>query len=71
MQKSSSEILFFLVLFYENSQITGQHGKGEAILLTSLYHFRLLHRHLDSPLHIASATHKSGPLDFQTQVANH
>ena len=35
------------VFFHEHSQFTGQQGKGEGIYLTPLYHFHLLHRHLD------------------------
>ena len=58
--------LFFvstLVLFHKHSPLTGQQGKGEAVSLIPLYHFHLLHRHLDinraitadsSPLDIAS-----------------
>ena len=33
--------------FHEHSRFTGQQGKGEAISLTSFYHFLLLYRHLD------------------------
>ena len=33
------------VLFHEHSWFTGQQQKGEAISLTLLYHFHLLHRH--------------------------
>ena len=67
-------LLFFLifiyffsvwVFFHVHSQFTGQQAKGEAIYLTPLYHFHLLHRHyLDiswvitadsSPQHTASS----------------
>ena len=58
--------LFFSiwVFFHKHSQFTGQQGNREAISLTPLYHFSLLHGHLDisqavtagsSPLHIASS----------------
>ena len=65
---ASFAVCFFSiwVLFHEHSRFTGQHGKGEAISisLSPLYHFHMLHRHLDisctitaksSPLHIASS----------------
>ena len=51
------------VFFHEHSRFTGQQGKGDAISLSPLYHFRPFHRHIDigwaitaerSPLHIAS-----------------
>ena len=35
------------VFFHEHSRFTGQHGKGEAISLTALYHLQTLHRQLD------------------------
>ena len=56
---------FWVFFFHEHSRFTGQQGKGEGIYLTPLYHFHLLHRHLDisravtaesSPLHISSRT---------------
>ena len=61
------------ILFHEHSQFTGQQEKGEAISLTSLYHFHPLHRHLDisraitagsSPLHLASSRIRTGKLWF-------
>ena len=57
------QFFFYLGIFHEHSQITGQKGKGEAISLTSLYHFHPFHKDSDislaitaesSPLHIAS-----------------
>ena len=46
--------LFLFVCFFsmwdffnEHSPITGLQGKEESISLTPLYHFHLLHRHLD------------------------
>ena len=47
--KKNIYIYFFSiwVFFHEHSQFTGQQGKGEGIYLTPLYHFHLLHRHLD------------------------
>ena len=59
------------VFFHEHSRFTGQHGKGEGIYLTPLYHFHPLPRHLDisqaitaesSPLHIASSRTRTGNL---------
>ena len=53
------------VFFHEHSQFIVQLEKGEAIPLTPLYHFHLLHRQVDisqaitvesSPLHIASSS---------------
>ena len=50
--------------FHEHSRFTGQQGKGDAISLTPLCNFYLLHRNLDisraitaesSPLHIAGS----------------
>ena len=61
------------VFFYAHSRFTGQQGKGEAVYLTPLYHFHLLHRHLDisraitgesSPLHIASSRILNFHFDF-------
>ena len=61
------------ILFHEHSRFTGQQEKGEAISLTSLYHFHPLHRHLDisraitagsSPLHLASSRIRTGKLWF-------
>lgn len=37
--------LFFF--FHEHSWLTGQQWNGEAIFLTTLYHFHLLYRHLE------------------------
>ena len=72
-----SNMAFFFfsvwVFFHEHSQFTGLQGKGEAISLSPLYHFYLLHRHLDiswaitaesSPLHIASSQTLTGNLWF-------
>ena len=53
-------------------------GRGEAIYLTLLYHFHLLHRHLDisreitaesSPLHIASSRTRTGNFWFPSASA--
>ena len=60
------------VFFHEHSRFTEQQGKGEGIYLTPLYHFHLLHRHLDisraitagSPLHIAGSRTRTGNLWF-------
>ena len=61
------------VFFYKHSRFTGQQGKGKAISLIPLYHFHLLHRHLDisraitaesSPLHIVSSRNRTGNLWF-------
>ena len=38
---------FYLGFFHKHSQFTELQGKGEGICLTPLYHFRLIHRHLD------------------------
>ena len=66
------------VFLHRHSQFTGQQGKGEGIYLTPLYHFYLLHRHLDiswaidtesSPLCIASAARlKLGTCAFQDSL---
>ena len=40
-----SDFFSIWVLFHEHSWFTGQQWKGEAISLTLLYHFCLLHRH--------------------------
>ena len=66
------EVVFFCiwVFFHEHSQFTGQQGKGEAISLSPLYHFHLLHRHLD----ILQGPHlytEPGTFGFRAQVANH
>ena len=64
---------FIWVFFHEHSRFTGQQGRGEVISLTPLYHFHLLHRHLDiswvitaesSPLHIARSHTQTGNLWF-------
>ena len=61
------------IFFHEHSRFMGQQGKGEGIYLTPLYHFHLLHRHLDisraitaesSPLHIAGSQTQTGNLWF-------
>ena len=63
------------VFFHEHSRFTGQQEKGEAISLTTLYHFHLLHRCLDisraittgrSPLHIGSSRTRTGNLSFSS-----
>ena len=70
-----TKVTFFSiwVFFHEYSPFTGQQGKGEGIYLTLLYHFHLLHRHLDisraisaesSPLHIASSRDRTGNFWF-------
>ena len=77
----SSFLLFFStwVFFHEHLWFTGQQGKGEGIYLTPLYHFHLLHRHLDisraitlecSPLHIASSRTRTGDLWFPSASRN-
>ena len=57
-------LLLFLFISFFYLRCTGQHGKGEGISLTPLYHFHPLYRHLhiswvitaqSSPLHIASS----------------
>ena len=79
--------LFFSIwlFFHEHSRITGLHGKGEIISLTSNYDFHSLHRHLyisrainaeGLPLLIASSYEQRtfgelGTIGFQAQVANH
>ena len=74
-------VFFFLsgFFFHERSQIIGQQGKGEGFYLTPLYHFHLLHRHLDigstitaegSPLHITTGLELE-TFGFRAQVANH
>ena len=59
--------------FREYSQFTGQQVKGEAISLTPLLHFYLLHRNLNisqaitgesSPLDIAYSQSRTGSLWF-------
>ena len=69
-------ICFFLsiwVSFHKHSRFTGQPKKGEAISVTALRHFQLIHRHLDinrtitvenSPLHITSTLTRTGNLWF-------
>ena len=44
--KSKECMIFFFywVFFHKHSRFTGQQGKGEAISLTSLYHFHSLYR---------------------------
>ena len=67
------DVFFTWVFFHEHSRFTGQHGKGEGIYLTPLYHFRPLHGHLDisraiaarsSRLHIATSRTRTGNLWF-------
>ena len=62
------------VFFHEHSRFTGQQEKGEAISLTTLYHFHLLHRCLDisraittgrSPL--GSSRTRTGNLSFPSE----
>ena len=74
------DVFFTWVFFHEHSRFTGQHGKGEGIYLTPLYHFRLLHGHLDisraiaarsSRLHIATSRTRTETFRFQAQLANH
>ena len=52
----------FFYLSFLSQTFTGQQGKGDAISLSPLFHFHLLHRHFEvnqaitaerSPLHIA------------------
>ena len=61
------------VFLYWHSRFTGQQGKGEAISLTTLYHFHPLHRHFNmmrvltrgnSPLSITSSRTRIGNLCF-------
>ena len=70
-----NESFFFSiwVFFHKHSGFTWQQGKGKSIYLTPLYHFYLLHRHLDisraiaaesSPLHIAIRRTQTGNLLF-------
>ena len=44
--------LFGWFSFHKHLRFTGQQGNQEAISLTPLYHFHLLHRHLDTRLTI-------------------
>ena len=72
------EIVFLFsvwVFFHEHSRFKGQQGKGEAISLTLLCHFRPLHRHLDisrvitaetTTLDIASSWTRTGNLCFRS-----
>ena len=72
LKKKYHNIFFF---FHEHSWFTGQQGKGEVISLIPLYHFHLLHRHLDSqaitaessPLHIATSRTRIGNLWFPSE----
>ena len=63
------------IFFHEYSRLIGQQWNGEAISLSSLYHFHPLHRHLDisrtitaesSPLHITSSRTGTRKLLFQS-----
>ena len=49
LETITTEAIFFLSWFFfqEHLEFIGQQGKREAISLTPLYHFHLLHRHLD------------------------
>ena len=44
------------VFFHIHSRFTGQHGKGEALCLTPLYHFHPFHRLLDISRVIAAGS---------------
>ena len=66
-------LFFFFLSGFSFTNIHRQQGKGEGIFLTPLYHFHLLHRHLDisraitaesSRLHIASSRTRTGNLWF-------
>ena len=67
-------IFFFYLGFLSRTfTIHGTAGEGGGYLLTPLYHFHLLHRHLDisraiaagsSPLHIAGSRTRTGNLWF-------
>ena len=63
---------FIWVFFHKHSRFAGQQGKDEAISLTPLYHFHLLHIHLDitgvitaesSSLHVAGSRTWTEKLD--------
>ena len=61
-------VLFFSiwVFFHKHSQFTGEHGKGEAISLTSLYQFQPLDRHtlnrqLQKRAHLCTSAHSLLP----------
>ena len=63
------------IFFHEHSRLIGQQWNGDAISLSSLYHFHPLHRHLDisrtitaesSPLHITSSRTWTRKLWFQS-----
>ena len=49
LETITTEAIVFLSWFFfqEHLEFIGQQGKREAISLTPLYHFHLLHRHLD------------------------
>ena len=66
---TESYYFFLKVFFREHSRFTGQQEKGVVIPLIPLYHFHLLHGHLEisraitaesSPLHINSNLIRSG-----------
>ena len=73
-RKSITTYSFFF-FFHKHSRFTAQQGKGEAISLIPLYHFHLLHRHLDSraitaessPLHTANSRTRTGNLWFPSE----
>ena len=74
-KKKYNNIFFFFFFFHKHSRFTAQQGKGEAISLIPLYHFHLLHRHLDSraitaessPLHTANSLTRTGNLWFPSE----
>ena len=75
---AKADIKVFLFFFYlgflsQTFTIHETAGEGEGIYLTPLYHFHLLHRHLDisraitaesSPLHIVGSRTRTGNLWF-------
>ena len=73
------EFFSIWVFFHKHFQITGLQEKGEGISLTPLYHFHLLHRHLDisraitvesSLLNIATGRTRTGNLWFPTHFSH-
>ena len=66
------------VFYHEHSRFTGQQGKEEAITLTPLYHFHLIHLEISreitaesSPLHLASSRNQAGkPLISERKSLN-
>ena len=72
---SWSRISFIFVFFYQGffsriSWFTGQQGNGEAISLTSLYHFHLLYRHLDISQIIAAESSLLRIVGSRTHTSN-